>query len=230
VQGRGWTEVSKLRAGDALATVDGDTLVRQTHLVNAPTEVFNFSVPETRSYFAGDSGVWVHNASCEIPPIYRAPDSPSGYALGASDGGSGAWRDIDRGKGTKAREAANRYQEQVTGAPRDGTRIREYRVGNVDFDGYDSERGVLIDAKHYTEFCPLADCKPEFLQGKVADSLVKQASGQLDALRNLGSEALIEWHVSNRAMAEKIDAILTARLSSGYTSRISVIFTPDLVN
>jgi len=230
VQGRGWTEVRELRPGDPIASIGGDTLVRETVPIESPREVFNFAVPGTESYFVGADGLWVHNANCEIPPIYRAPQSPSGYAIGASDGGGGSWRDVKRAGNTQAAEAAYRYQQQITGAPRNGASVREYRLGEVDFDGYDAERGVLIDAKHYTEFCPLADCKPEFLRGKVAQSLVDQAKRQIDALRSSLSETPVEWHVANREMAKKVEAILEKELSAEYSGRISVMFTPDLVN
>lgn len=230
VQGRGWTEVSKLQPGNAVATISGDALVLKSIPINEPRQVFNFSVPDTKSYFAGESGVWVHNTKCEIPAIFRAPPSPSGHAIGASDGGLGRWSDIARSANSEAAEAAYRYQQQITGAPRMGNLIREYVVNTVAFDGYDSVRDVLIDAKHFTEICPLADCKPEFLQGKVAQSLVDQARRQIDAIENLSPITPIEWHVANREMAAKIASILNRDLGQGYLDRILVVFTPDIVN
>ena len=230
VQGRGWTEASELRAGDALATLDGDTLVRQTIPVDSPTEVFNFSVPETGSYFAGKRGVWVHNANCEIPPIYRAPDSPSDYLEGANDGGAGAWGSRTRVARTPAAEAAIRYQQQVTGAPRVGQTIKEYIVDGVDFDGYDAARDVLIEAKRFTEDCLLADCKPERLQDLLANKSLAQARRQLNALDRVGSQALIEWHVATKEMADKLRDIFSRDLGRSHVDRIKVIFTPDIVN
>lgn len=226
VQGRGWTPVRELRAGDAIASATGDVLVLQAIPVDSPAEVFNLSVAKTESYFVGTNGLWVHNAKCDIPTPYRAPRSPSGYQLGASDGGNGKW--VTRGRPDSP---AIRYQQQVTGAPRDGTRIPEYEVNGVDFDGYDAERNVLIDAKHYTEVCPLADCKPEFLRGKISDELVQQARRQLEAIdESSDPSASVEWHVPNKQMAEKIDEILRNRLEGDYQGRISVIWTQDLVN
>ena len=230
VQGRGWTEVRELRPGDPIASIAGDTLVRETLPIDSAREVFNFAVPATESYFVGAEGLWVHNANCDIPPIYRAPRSPSGYALGASDGGGGSWRDVKRAGNTPASEAAYRYQQQITGAPRTGSSVREYRLGEVDFDGYDAERGVLIDAKHYTEFCPLADCKPEFLRGKVTEGLVDQARRQIEASRSSGVEVPIEWHVADKAMAMKIENILRTKLRQEDIGNILVVFTPDLAN
>lgn len=228
VQGRGWTPARDLQPGDPIASATGDVLVLQAIPVDSPADVFNLSVAKTASYFAGSSGLWVHNAMCDIPIPYRAPKSPSGYQLGASDGGNGQW--VTRGRPDSA---AIRYQQQVTGAPRDGTRVPEYEVNGVDFDGYDAERNVLIDAKHYTEVCPLADCKPEFLRGKISDDIIAQARDQIDAVLATNSpEISIEWHVVNREMALKIETILANafRGNPSYVGRIIVIFTPDLVN
>jgi hypothetical protein len=228
VQGRGWTPARELQVGDAVASATGDVLVLQTIPVDSPVDVFNFSVAKTESYFVGTSGLWVHNAKCDIPTPYRAPRSPSGYQPGASDGGNGKW--VTRGRPDSP---AIRYQQQVTGAPRDGTRVPEYEVNGVDFDGYDAERNVLIDAKHYTEVCPLADCKPEFLRGKITEDIIAQARDQIDAvLRSTNPETSIEWHIVNREMALKIEAILADafRGNPSYADRVFVIFTPDLVN
>jgi hypothetical protein len=228
VQGRGWTPVRELQAGDAVASATGDVLVLQTIPVDSPADVFNVSVAKTESYFVGASGLWVHNAKCDIPTPYRAPRSPSGYQPGASDGGNGKW--VTRGRPDSP---AIRYQQQVTGAPRNGTRVPEYEVNGVDFDGYDAERNVLIDAKHYTEVCPLADCKPEFLRGKITEDIIAQARDQIDAvLKSTNSETSIEWHIVNREMALKIEATLADafRGNPSHADRIIVIFTPDLVN
>jgi hypothetical protein len=228
VQGRGWTPVRELQAGESIATVTGDALVLQALPIDSPVQVFNFSVPQTESYFVGRSGLWAHNAKCDIPIPYRAPKSPSGYRPGASDGGNGQW--VERGRPDND---AYRYQQQVTGAPRNGTRVPEYQVKGVDFDGYDAERNVLIDAKHYTEVCPLADCKPEFLRGKIAENIIAQARDQIDAvLASTDPAASIEWHVVNREMALKVETILADgfRGNPSYFGKIIVIHTPDLVN
>lgn len=226
VQGRGWTPVRDLHAGDVVATATGDALVLQALRVDAPLQVFNFSVPQTESYFAGRSGLWVHNANCDLPIPYRAPKSPSGYRPGVSDGGAGQW--VERGRPDSE---AYRYQQQITGAPRTGTRVAEYEVNGVDFDGYDAERNVLIDAKHYTEVCPLADCKPEALRDAIARKLVNDARRQIDAVvASADPGTRIEWHVVNRQMAERIESILQAGLQGAYEGRVNVLFTADIVN
>jgi len=222
VQGRGWTEVRELQPGDPVAGIGGDVLVRAAIPIDSPREVFNFTVPGTDSYFVGSSGLWVHNANCQIPPIYRAPRSPSGYAIGASDGGSGGWTEIARPD-----TSAYRYEKQITGAPRNV----EYQVSGVRFDGYDAERGVLLDAKRWTEDCPLADCKPRSLQGAVADKMVREAMDQIDAVLDSQFTGMpIEWHIANREISEKIESILAERFRSmpEYAGRIAIVFTPDL--
>jgi hypothetical protein len=68
VQGKGWTPVKNIERGDAIATKDGDTLVRANTKVEEPLRVYNFSVANTPSYFVGTEGIWAHNAgkNCDI--------------------------------------------------------------------------------------------------------------------------------------------------------------------
>lgn len=73
VQGKGWTEARDIREDDVLATVQGDALVRANTPVSHFVQVYNFSVADTPNYFVGESGLWVHNASCNLPSRY--PDS-----------------------------------------------------------------------------------------------------------------------------------------------------------
>jgi hypothetical protein len=69
VQGKGWTPVKNIERGDAIATKDGDTLVRANTKVEEPLRVYNFSVANTPSYFVGTEGIWAHNAgkNCDVP-------------------------------------------------------------------------------------------------------------------------------------------------------------------
>ncbi|MRW90360.1 hypothetical protein GJ699_10215 [Duganella sp. FT80W] len=67
VQGKGWTEVSEVVAGDVIAGEEGDSQVLSNQAVAQPLRVYNFSVARTPNYFVGDSGLWVHNAgTCSI--------------------------------------------------------------------------------------------------------------------------------------------------------------------
>lgn len=217
VQGRGWTAVRDIEVGAPLATASGDTLVLSNRLVSAPVEVFNLTVAEDSSYFVGPEHLWAHNATCTVRVRYPVPRSPSGFAIGASDGGPGAWSSIARPDND-----AYRYQELITGAPR-GV---EYNVNGVNFDGYDANRDVLLDAKHWTQECPLGDrCRYEPLKQALANSLVEEARRQLDVVRSTGSS--IEWRVVDEEMALRISNILDEGIDvQADRARIVVIYTP----
>jgi len=49
-----------------VASAEGDVLILGNQKVDKPLRVYNFSVENTPSYFAGGSKLWVHNASCDI--------------------------------------------------------------------------------------------------------------------------------------------------------------------
>lgn len=217
VQGRGWTAVRDIEVGAPIATAGGDTLVLANDRLAAPIEVFNLTVAEDSSYFVGAERVWAHNATCTVRVRYPVPRSPSGFAIGASDGGPGAWSSI-----TRPDNDAYRYQELITGAPR-GV---EYNVNGVNFDGYDANRDVLLDAKHWTQECPLGDrCRFEPLRQALTDKLVAEAERQLDATRMQGTQ--IEWRVVDEEMALRISSILDAEIDNpAARQRITVIYTP----
>jgi len=223
VQGRGWTAVRDIEIGAPLATAHGDTLVLENRRVDAPLQVFNFTVAEDASYFVGDEGVWAHNATCTLRVRYPVPRSPSNFTLGATDGGPGTWSSISRPD-----TDAYRYQQRITGAPR-GV---EYNVNGVNFDGYDANRDVLLDAKHWTQECPLGDrCRYEPLKQALANQLINEAHRQLDAVRGTGT--LVEWRVVDEEMALRISSILDEGIDeSTDRARILVIYTPvsDIVD
>ncbi|HEY0942444.1 MAG TPA: Tox-REase-5 domain-containing protein [Steroidobacter sp.] len=217
VQGRGWTAVRDIEVGAPIATAGGDTLVLDNRRVDTALQVFNVTVADDSSYFVGDERVWAHNATCTVRVPYYVPRSPSNFAVGASDGGPGIWSTIGRPDND-----AYRYQERITGAPR-GV---EYNVNGVNFDGYDAQRDVLLDAKHWTQECPLGDkCRSEPLKQRLAATLIAEARRQLDATRATGT--MIEWRVVDEEMALRIGAILDANLHNGSArQRITVIYTP----
>lgn len=216
VQGRGWTAVRDIEVGAPIATAGGDTLVLANRHVDAALQVFNLTVANDASYFAGAERVWAHNATCTVRVPYHPPRSPSSFAIGASDGGPGVWSSI-----TRPDNNAYRYQERITGAPR-GV---EYNVNGVNFDGYDAQRDVLLDAKHWTQECPLGDrCRSESLRRALATKLIDEASRQLSSLRD--SATSIEWHVVDEEMALRIDAILDQGIrNADDRRRITVIYT-----
>jgi hypothetical protein len=66
VQGKGWTAAQDLTDEDVLASAQGDALVLENTPVAQPLRVYNFSVDQTHNYFVGASGLWAHNAKCEL--------------------------------------------------------------------------------------------------------------------------------------------------------------------
>jgi hypothetical protein len=216
VQGRGWTPVRDIEVGAPIATLDGDTLVLANRRVDAALQVFNLSVANDESYFVGAERVWAHNATCTVRLRFHPPRSPSHFTPGASDGGPGTWSRISRPD-----TDAYRYQERITGAPR-GV---EYNVNGVNFDGYDSQRDVLLDAKHWTQECPLGDrCRSEPLKQALATKLLEEASRQLRAIRS--TDTTIEWHVVDEEMALRISSILDNGIRNpSQRAKITVIYT-----
>ena len=67
VQSRGFIDAGNLLVGDKLVSVNGDDLTIEEYRLeelNTPTEVYNFQVEKTHTYFVGSCCVWVHNAEC----------------------------------------------------------------------------------------------------------------------------------------------------------------------
>lgn len=63
VQGRGWVEASSLSASDVLISSIGvPTIVLEVRDAKYRTQVFNIEVEGLHSCFAGNHGVWVHDA------------------------------------------------------------------------------------------------------------------------------------------------------------------------
>ena len=71
VQGKGWVEAKDIKWEDPISTVSGDVLAFDNEYVNAKTKVYNFTVANTHTYFAGPSGFWVHNADCKVTFVSR---------------------------------------------------------------------------------------------------------------------------------------------------------------
>lgn len=216
VQGRGWVAVRDIEVGAPVATAYGDTLVLANRRVDAALRVFNLSVANDESYFVADERIWAHNATCSVRLAYHPPRSPSNFTPGASDGGPGTWASISRPDSD-----AYRYQQRITGAPANV----EYNVNGVNFDGYDAQRNVLLDAKHWTQECPLGDrCRSESLRRALADKLIAEAQRQLNATR--ATQTPIEWRVVDEEMALRISTILDAGVpNASARHRITVIYT-----
>jgi len=67
VQGKGWVEAKEITWEDPIATATGDAVAYSNTYYAEATPVFNFSVESTPNYFAGEMGLWVHNAGCRLP-------------------------------------------------------------------------------------------------------------------------------------------------------------------
>ena len=67
VQGAGWTEAKNLKGWDSVASLKGDTLIKESIYIREDTRVYNFTVENSHNYFVGDGGLWVHN--CPPPKI-----------------------------------------------------------------------------------------------------------------------------------------------------------------
>jgi hypothetical protein len=76
VQGRGWVEAAEIESGDILGAATGDLLVKYNRAVYKQVEVYNFSVAKSHNYFVGESGLWVHNAVCDLPRNTPIADFP----------------------------------------------------------------------------------------------------------------------------------------------------------
>ena len=71
-QGIGWTEAQYLKVDDVVASADGDVLILGNEKIDKPLQVYNFSVENTPSYFAGTGKLWVHNAKCGVGTLDRS--------------------------------------------------------------------------------------------------------------------------------------------------------------
>ncbi|RKI61413.1 hypothetical protein D7X55_23165 [Corallococcus sp. AB049A] len=114
-------------------------------------------------------------------------------------GGPGKWVQVNESMSSRARD----YQAQVTGAPK-GSAYRVKRGGEeADFDGYDLDENVLLEAKGpgYEQFFG-ADLKAKrFFQG--ANALVEQARRQIA----VAGSAHVRWVVAEAKFADALRAL-----------------------
>ena len=76
---KGWTDATKLRAGDILVLVNGKYVVVewvQHELLESPVKVYNFQVADYHTYYVTDAGVLVHNKCSNNG--YEAPKGGGG--------------------------------------------------------------------------------------------------------------------------------------------------------
>ena len=146
---------------------------------------------------------------------YKAPKSPSGYKVGASDGGNGSWVEINRPDNPHFN-----YEKQISGSPKNV----EYEVGGKRFDGYDAKRNVLLDAKDYSKDNPIVKGTPAFLADKLKAEAILDAQTQVA----VAGGAKVEWHVSSKEAATALDNLFKS--DSSLNGKISVIWSADIVN
>jgi hypothetical protein len=64
----GWVRAGELKVGDTIESAGGSTRVVGTRVMQVPpTAVYNLTIEKTHAYFAGRSGLLVHNADCRSP-------------------------------------------------------------------------------------------------------------------------------------------------------------------
>lgn len=68
VQGKGWTDATDIQVDDYIATRQGDAWVNEVDRITNSTQVYNFSVDQDATYFAGPGELWVHNACKTATP------------------------------------------------------------------------------------------------------------------------------------------------------------------
>ena len=87
-----------MNPGDVAYTKDWDTaVVKSVNLLelDEPVEVFNFEVEDCHTYFVGDIGILVHNATCHQSSEWRTKKS-NYWKEQARIGGNNTWYDITK--------------------------------------------------------------------------------------------------------------------------------------
>lgn len=157
-------------------------------------------------------GERVGNSGKSVSPItttrlrQRQLRSPT-QLLGKSDGGPGTWQLSPK------RSKGETFQEQITGV----TRGIEYDVrlpgksGKiVRFDGYDTERKVLLDAKDWKKYPP--DGASFWM-----DKTLRDAQTQLRAAKGIP----VEWHFSNERARQVVSKLFVKERIN-----IALVLTP----
>ncbi|GAB1044378.1 MAG: hypothetical protein SPiBPW_27460 [Shewanella algae] len=131
------------------------------------------------------------------------------YVHGQSDGGPGVWAS----RHTPEKGAA--YQIEVTGAPRHTEYVVKtdlMKSGEIKFDGFNPERGVLIDAKDFNKWP-----KDEAWS---LDVVLRDARKQSAVASQVKTK--VEWHIPNQ---EKFD-LVSQLLRENKVKHIKPVYTP----
>nr|WP_302052861.1 Tox-REase-5 domain-containing protein [Corallococcus exiguus] len=163
-----------------------------------------------------DGVVEVTLASTAVAMATKGPPPTSSTGGMPPAGGPGKWVQVNESMSNRARD----YQAQVTGAPKGSA----YRVkkGNeeVDFDGYDLDESVLLDAKGpgYEKFLDEGPGFKRYFEGE--QGLREQARRQL----RVAGDTPVRWLV-----AEERFARVLKRMFERETIGIEVVLRPAKV-
>jgi hypothetical protein len=85
----GWKDAGELEVGDCLVNLRGESVVVQDiRRRPVPEAVYNFSVAGLHTYFVGNGGIWVHNASgagCAVSGAAgKATDAATATPIGST--------------------------------------------------------------------------------------------------------------------------------------------------
>jgi hypothetical protein len=163
-----------------------------------------------------------------VSPPGRVP--PSRPISGDTDGGPGRWESVWR----PVQGAI--YQEQRSGVPCDPDgRKMEYAVtyfkadgstGTVHFDGHEW-RGqlpeeIFLEAKDGYNF-PIVNVKWAGADVRQLEVFTNEANDQLRALRQAGVKARVEWHFSDKEVADTMREYFTDNAIN-----VTVVYTPKI--
>ncbi|NOK11965.1 hypothetical protein HNS30_23275 [Corallococcus exercitus] len=135
-------------------------------------------------------------ASTAVAMAVKGPPPPRSSGRLPPSGGPGKWVQVNESMSPRARE----YQAQVTGAPK-GSAYRVKRGDEeVDYDGYDLDENVLLEAKGlgYSQFFG-KDLNPKkFFEGGMP--LIEQAQRQL----RVAGRTRVRWIVAEERFADAL--------------------------
>jgi hypothetical protein len=131
----GWKDAGELEVGDRLVNLRGESVVvEDIRRRPVPEAVYNFSVAGLHTYFVGQGGIWVHNAS--------GPGCGVGGAAAKSGGTTSraARREAMRLDGiptsqqpvSQTKNASGREYEYETPKPGGGTQLRSVQQQTMD--------------------------------------------------------------------------------------------------
>jgi len=155
----------------------------------------------------------------ELGPYCPDPANPSHVAAAkrlreALDHLGLVWHSTYAIHGWPPDEEEWRYEEFITGAPRD----RKYRVRCIDFDGYDAQRDVLLYAKLFRR---LRQQRKEWGLRGWDGPVLNEARRQVRAAN--GTQ--IEWHVGLEEPAARVRTLL-ADYTDFKEEQLRVLYTP----